>query len=173
MRTLKPAAGTNAGHRASRHERTAERQCATAAHQTASNPAPAAGTPRPAPDAGEQSSHFRAPERTGPKGPFQYRRVLARVLPGSWPRCVTFSICELKGRVVLSRPTSATTTGSPAGALRDRLPGCDLERFGMGPAVMLGQDLSEVAGPVGDGAMADLAARDRQLRNGHREAAGR
>jgi hypothetical protein len=65
------------------------------------------------------------------------------------------------------------TTGGPAGALRDRLPGCDLERFGMGPAVMLGQDLSEVAGPVGDGAMADLAARDRQLRNGHREAAGR
>jgi hypothetical protein len=34
----------------------------------------------------------------------------------------------------------------------------------MGPAVMLGQDLSEVAGPVGDGAVADLTAGDRQLR---------
>ena len=43
----------------------------------------------------------------------------------------------------------------------------------MRPAVMLGQDLSEVAGPVGDGAVADLAAGDRQLGNGHREAAGR
>jgi hypothetical protein len=51
--------------------------------------------------------------------------------------------------------------------------GCEVERFGMCPAVMLGQDLSEVAGPVGDGAVADLAAGDRQLRNGHREAAGR
>src|ERR1039457_574240 len=43
----------------------------------------------------------------------------------------------------------------------------------MGPAVVLGQDLSEVAGPVRDGAMADLAAGDRKLGNGHREAAGK
>jgi len=43
----------------------------------------------------------------------------------------------------------------------------------MGPAVVLGQDLGEGAGPVGDGALADLAAGDRQLGNGHREAAGR
>ena len=43
----------------------------------------------------------------------------------------------------------------------------------MGPAVVLGQDLGEVAGPVGDGAVADLAAGDRQLGNGHRETAGR
>jgi hypothetical protein len=33
----------------------------------------------------------------------------------------------------------------------------------MGPAVVLGQDLSEGAGPVRDGAMADLAAGDRKL----------
>jgi len=42
----------------------------------------------------------------------------------------------------------------------------------MGPAVMLSQDLTDVAGPVGEGAVADLAAGDRQLGNGHREAAG-
>jgi hypothetical protein len=44
--------------------------------------------------------------------------------------------------------------------------------LGMGPAVVLGQDLAEVPGPVGDGAVADLAARDRKMGNGHREAAG-
>ena len=41
----------------------------------------------------------------------------------------------------------------------------------MGPAVMLGQDLGDGAGPVGDGAVADLAACDRQLGNGYGEAA--
>jgi hypothetical protein len=44
---------------------------------------------------------------------------------------------------------------------------------GMGPAVVPGQDLREVAGPVRDDAVADLAAGDRELGNGHREAAGR
>lgn len=39
--------------------------------------------------------------------------------------------------------------------------GRDAERFGMGPAVVLGQDLTEVSRPVGHGAMADLAAGDR------------
>ena len=43
----------------------------------------------------------------------------------------------------------------------------------MGPAVVLGQDLTEVAGPVRHGALADLATGDRQLGNGHRKAAGR
>jgi len=43
----------------------------------------------------------------------------------------------------------------------------------MGPAVVLGQDLSEGSGPVGDGAVADLATGDWKLGNGHREAAGR
>jgi hypothetical protein len=38
---------------------------------------------------------------------------------------------------------------------------------------MLGQDLTGVARTVGDGAVADLAAGDRELGNGHREAAGR
>jgi len=53
------------------------------------------------------------------------------------------------------------------------LPGCELDRFRMDPVVVLGQDLCEGAGPVSDGAVADLAAGDRELGNGHREAAGR
>jgi hypothetical protein len=42
----------------------------------------------------------------------------------------------------------------------------------MGPAVVLGQDLAEAAGPVRDGAAADLAAGNRKLGDGHRETAG-
>ena len=66
-----------------------------------------------------------------------------------------------RGRVVRG-PTEAGdgTRGGSAG-LRDQLPGCEVERFGMGPAVVLCQDLTEVAGPVRDGAVADLAAGDR------------
>jgi hypothetical protein len=39
--------------------------------------------------------------------------------------------------------------------------GRDAERFGMGPAVVLGQYLTEIAGPVSHSAVADLAAGDR------------
>jgi hypothetical protein len=53
-----------------------------------------------------------------------------------------------------------------------RLPGTEAERFGMSPAVVPGQDLAEATGPARDGAVADLAARDRELGDGHREAAG-
>ena len=42
----------------------------------------------------------------------------------------------------------------------------------MGPAVMLGQDIADVAGPVSEGTVADLAAGDRQMGDGHREATG-
>jgi len=44
-------------------------------------------------------------------------------------------------------------------------------RFGVGPAVMLGQHLADVAGAVGEGAVAELAAGDRQVGDGDREAA--
>jgi hypothetical protein len=44
--------------------------------------------------------------------------------------------------------------------------------LGVGPAVMLGQHLADVAGPVGEGTVAELAADDRQVSDGHREAAG-
>ena len=50
-----------------------------------------------------------------------------------------------------------------------RLPGRQAERFGMDPAVVPGQDLGKAAGPVRDGAAADMAARDRQLGDGHWE----
>jgi hypothetical protein len=72
-------------------------------------------------------------------------------------------------RIVLGRPVSVTVTAG----LRDWLPGSGVERFGMGPAVVLGQDLGEGAGPVRDDAVADLAAGNRKPGNGHREAAGR
>jgi hypothetical protein len=48
----------------------------------------------------------------------------------------------------------------------------DGEHFWVGPAIVLGQDLAESAGRVGDGPVADLAARDRQKGNRHGEAAG-
>ena len=54
----------------------------------------------------------------------------------------------------------------------DRLPGRRAERFGMGPAVVLGQDLAEAARPVGNGLAADLAACQGKMGHGHREAAG-
>ena len=82
---------------------------------------------------------------------------------------------------VASVPVSATSVrrdGGPAefGQHRDpraRLPGFELERFGAGLPVVLGQDLSEVTGPIRDGATANLAAGDRKPGNGYREAAGR
>ena len=60
----------------------------------------------------------------------------------------------------------------PLTVMRERLGG-QAERFGMGPAIVLGQDLAETAGPVRHGAEADPATGDRKLGNGHREAAGR
>ena len=42
----------------------------------------------------------------------------------------------------------------------------------MGPTVVLGQNLADLPRPVGDGAAADLAARDRKLRHSHGEASG-
>ncbi len=69
------------------------------------------------------------------------------------------------------RPAPATVPAGVVRGLRDRLPGREAERFGMGPAVVPGQDLTEVAGAVRDGAVADLAAGDRKMGNGHRETA--
>jgi len=51
-------------------------------------------------------------------------------------------------------------TGRPCRWLRPLLAG-KAEDFGMGTPVMLGQHLAEGARPVGDGAVADLAASDR------------
>ena len=70
------------------------------------------------------------------------------------------------------RPAMTVAPAAASEVACGRLPGREAERLGMGPAVVLGQDLAEVPGPVGDGAVADLAARDRKMGNGHREAAG-
>lgn len=73
----------------------------------------------------------------------------------------------------ISRKAADASGGtSPGGSLR-RLPGRKAECFGMSPAVVLGQGIAEAAGPVGHGAAANLAAGERQLGNGDREAAGR
>ena len=56
--------------------------------------------------------------------------------------------------------------------LQDRRPGRQAERFGVDPAVVLGEHLAEAARPVGNGAVADLATRDWKAGNGHRKAAG-
>jgi hypothetical protein len=53
-----------------------------------------------------------------------------------------------------------------------RLRGGQTERFGVCPPVVLGQDFAGLARLVRDGAVADLAARDRKVRNRHGEAAG-
>ena len=53
-----------------------------------------------------------------------------------------------------------------------RLPGREAKCFWVGAAVVLGQGLAEGAGPVGDSAAADLAAREWQAGNSDREAAG-
>jgi hypothetical protein len=58
------------------------------------------------------------------------------------------------------------------GFLAQRLPRGEAECFGVGAAVVLGQGLAEGAGPVGDGAAADLAAREGKAGDGDREAPG-
>jgi hypothetical protein len=71
-----------------------------------------------------------------------------------------------KGRPGAIAAGDGTRGNAPAcGELVQR----DAEHVGMGTAVMLGQDLTEVAGPVRHGALADLATGDRQLGNGHRK----
>lgn len=74
-------------------------------------------------------------------------------------------------KVARRQSTPVTVPGGNAAAWR--LLGRDAERFGIGPAVMLGQNFTEAAGPVRHGAVADLATGDRQLGNDYREAAGR
>ena len=70
-------------------------------------------------------------------------------------------------------PRRGPTPAAVRAGRRGWLSGCEVKRFGMGPAVVLGQDLTEVARTVGDGTVADLAAGNRKLGNGHRETAGR
>jgi len=96
------------------------------------------------------------------------------VLPGiGHAESPLLAISELTPEVKSSwvGPTSTTVTAGLLPASPRPATGCEVEHFGMDQSVVLGQDLSEVAGPVRDGAVADLAAGDRKLGNGHREAA--
>jgi hypothetical protein len=66
-------------------------------------------------------------------------------------------------RLTQGRPGEIDAGDGTRGVMRAAcggLPGRDAERFGMGPAVVLGQDLTEAAGPVRHGALADLATGD-------------
>jgi hypothetical protein len=84
-----------------------------------------------------------------------------------WIRVVRLG--EQDGPLEPGQPGPASST--PSG-LRS-VSGCEIEHFGMGPAVVLGQDFTESTGTVRDGAVADLAAGDRQMGNGHGETARR
>jgi hypothetical protein len=89
------------------------------------------------------------------------------------PRSVTAGVLRPGSAASPSRagrPVAAAADS--AESLRDLLPGREAGRLGTGPAAVPGQGLAEVAGPAGDGAVADPAARDREMGNGHGEAAG-
>ena len=99
------------------------------------------------------------------------------------PAGITTSLnCMLGARLSLPSSPSADTPwrhrrlGRFAARVGARpaegLPGRQAERFGMGPTVVLGQDLAEASGAVRDGAATDLAAGNRKLGDGHRETAG-
>src|SRR6266516_3292266 len=68
------------------------------------------------------------------------------------PRFVTASVLRPSPAASSSRVgRPAAASADSAGSLRDRRPGREAGRFGMGPAVVLGQDLAEVPGPARDG----------------------
>jgi len=97
-------------------------------------------------------------------------RVSGRALPVGWPRPVTAAVCG----VVL--PVRLAVAGS---GLCDRwavcvvLPGGgQAEGCGVSLAVVPGQGVGGLPGPVGDGALAYLAAGDRKMGDGHGEAPG-
>jgi hypothetical protein len=77
-----------------------------------------------------------------------------------------------RGRLGLTA-VGVDSCGGLVRGLRGQLSGCEVECCGMGAAVVPGQDLGEGAGPVRDGVLADLAAGDRQMGDGHGEAADR
>ncbi len=91
--------------------------------------------------------------------------------PSSWIGHVPSPVTSRDGPAARSSQRTPQRLADGTG-LGGQLPGRDAECSGVGPAVVLGQDLAEIAGPVCDGAVADLATGDRKVGNGHREAAG-
>ena len=75
-----------------------------------------------------------------------------------WPHSVTAgALPPGSSKVVRGQSGAGDGTCGVTRQLR-RLLGRDAERFGIGPAVVPGHDLTEAAGPVRHGALADLAA---------------
>jgi hypothetical protein len=85
-------------------------------------------------------------------------RLNSVVAPAKAPQAAV-AAAEAPGQRGLRESLSATIDG-------------DAKCFGMRPAIVLGQDLAEVAWPIRDGALADLATRDRKMGDGHRKTAG-
>lgn len=73
---------------------------------------------------------------------------------------------------IRSRWPAPCTSSSRRRQRRRCLPRGEAQLFRVVAAVVLGQDLADLARRVGDGAMADLAAGERKLGDGHGEAAG-
>ena len=81
--------------------------------------------------------------------------------------------CVQAARPPGSRLAPASAAARSARGPPGRLPGYEAECFRMLAAVVLRQDLGEGTRPVGDSALADPAAGDRQPGDGHGKAAGR
>ena len=96
------------------------------------------------------------PPMRGVKGGVGYKRLSSqRVLPplsGHRQRGSTQNACIAMPDDDLRQVSRGSTTGR-----ENWRSGCEVESFGMGAAVMLGQGFTEGAGPVRDGVMADLA----------------
>ena len=138
---------------------------------------PGRGPRRPGPARGPPRPRRAAVTRPGRRAPRPRPRPGLRpaVHPQrSGPRSVTAGVLR-PGSAAKFVPGGQAGSGICGTALRASAAG-DREgeagRSGMGPAGVPGHDLAEVAGPAGDGAVADLAARDRKMGNGHGEAAG-
>src|SRR5260370_17680165 len=101
------------------------------------------------------------PSLTGPAG--GHHRSLAGCLPLQHPGRETATSCLTSAAVCGWR---MLRVGS------GRLPGRRGEDIRMLPAVVLGQGGAGLAGPAGDGALADLAAGDRKAGDGDGEARG-
>jgi hypothetical protein len=108
-------------------------------------------------DAPHQNNPICAPQLriVGQATAVQFRRLRGGLAPKAAALCG-------RGRFGSGAVAAGDGTSGVMRRLRTLLGG-KAERFGMGPAVVLGQRFAEGAGPVGHGALADLAAGDREL----------
>ena len=93
---------------------------------------------------------------------------IARALPVGWLRPVTAGVCGvvLAGRLAPAGQRSSRSAGDLCVAATGRRGGW------VGLAVVPGQGIAGLPGPVGHGAVTYLAAGDRKMGDGHGEAPG-